>query len=122
MTAQSLAKPQTVRIAQGLFGLNTLLWLVFGIMGILRLVNVNTTPMIVLWVVTILTFGNAGAMLVAGIWLGKRIRWAFFFALAVLGINILLTFTDQVGFFDILTALIDFGLVGLLLFDRKNYL
>ena len=122
MSPEVSSQPQTVRIAQGVFGLNALLWLVFGIMGILRLANANTTPMFILWVVTILTFGNASAMLIAGIWLGKRTKWAFFFALAVLGINILLTFTDQVGFFDILTALIDFGLLGLLVFDRNNYL
>jgi hypothetical protein len=91
-------------------------------MGILRLVQSGTTPTVTLWVVTVLTFGNAGAMLIAGLWLSKRTKGAFFFALAVLGANILLTFTDQVGFFDILTALIDFGLLALLLFDRKNYL
>ena len=122
MTTLTTAKPWTVVLAQSLFWFNTLLWLVFGIMGILRLANANTTPIFILWVITILTFGNAGAMLAAGLWLGKRAKRSFFFALAVLGINILLTFPDQVGFFDILTALIDFGLLGLLLFDRKNYL
>jgi hypothetical protein len=121
MTTQITDKPRTVRLAQGLFGLNTFLWLVFGIMSILRLNQGGTPSSATLWVVAILMFGNTGAMLISGIWLGKRIKLAFFFALAVLGINILLTFTDQVGFLDILTALIDFGLLGLLLFDRRNY-
>jgi len=39
----------------------------------------------------------------------------------LLGVNLLLTFTEQVGFIDILTAIIDLGNLGLLLFDRKKY-
>jgi uncharacterized membrane protein YsdA (DUF1294 family) len=121
MTTISLNKPRTVLIVQTLFFINATIWLVFGIMGILRLENGNTTPENVLWVITFLMFGNVGAMLIAGLWLGRRSKWVFIFALAVLVVNILLTFTDQVGFFDILTALIDLGILGLLLFDRKNY-
>ena len=122
MTAQNDSKPRTVLIAQSLFGLNAAIWLTFGILGIFRLVRGGSTPTITLWVITVLMFGNVGAMLLAGLWLGKRSKWAFFFALAVLGVNLLLTFTDQVGFFDILTALINLGLLGLLLYDRKNFL
>ena len=115
-------KPRSVFAAQALFIINAVIWLFFGFAGILRLANGTETLVITLWVITILMFGNVGAMLLAGFWLGKRSRWAFVFALAVLIVNLLLTFTDQVGFFDILTALIDFGLLGLILIDRKNYL
>ena len=122
MSTQTSSKPRTVLLAQRLFFLNAFIWLTFGIMGILRLARGNTTPTITLWVITILMFGNVGALVISGWWLGKRSKWAFIFALAVLGINLLLTFTDQVGFFDILTALIDLVIVGLLIYDRKNYL
>jgi hypothetical protein len=122
MITQTSTKPRTILIAQYLFGLNAVIWLIFGIFGILRLAGGSSTPTITLWVVTSLMFGNVGAMLLAGLWLGKQSKWAFFFALAVLSFNILLTFTDQVGFFDILTAIIDLGLLGLLLYDRKKYL
>ncbi len=121
MAVQISIKPRSVIAAQALFVLNAVIWLIFGIAGILRLNNGSSTPAIVLWIVIILMFGNVGAMLLAGYWLGTRSRWAFFFALAVLVINLLLTFTDQVGMFDILTALIDLGLLGLILFDHKNY-
>jgi hypothetical protein len=122
MTTSNSTKPRTVLIAQVIFFVNAAIWLIFGIAGILRLTNGTDTPVMVLWVITILMFGNVGAMLLAGFWLGRRSRGAFFFALAVLIVNLILTFTDQVGFFDILTALIDLGLIGLILFDRKNYL
>lgn len=121
MTTLTPTKPRTVLTAQAVFFINAAIWLIFGIAGISRLANGGTTPTSVLWIITILMFGNVGAMLISGLWLGKRSKRAFLFALAVLIVNILLSFTDQVGFFDILTALIDLGLLGLLLFDRKNY-
>jgi uncharacterized membrane protein YsdA (DUF1294 family) len=114
-------KPRTVVIAQAMFFINAAIWLAFGVAGIIRLARENTAPENVMWVITILMFGNVGAMLVAGLWLHRQSKWAYIFALAVLVVNIFLTFTDQVGFFDILTALIDVSLIGLLLFDRKNY-
>ena len=114
-------KPPTVLTAQRLFFLNAAIWLFFGITGILRLINGSNIPTVTLWIITILMFGNVGAMLVVGLWLGRQSRWAFLFALAVLFINILLTFTDQVGFFDIVTALLDLVILGLLFFDRKHY-
>jgi len=122
MTTQMTPKPRTVFAAQGLFILNSAIWLIFGIAGIMRLDNGTPIPAVTLGIITILMFGNAGAMLLAGFWLEKRSRWAFGFALAVLAVNLLLTITDQVGFFDILTALVDFGLLGLIILDRKNYL
>ena len=109
-------------MAQRLFFINATIWLIFGIAGILRLLNGSSTPTITLWVIAILMFGNVAAMLAAGLWLGRQSKWVFLFALAVLAVNILLTFTDQVGFFDLVTALLDFGILGLLLYDRKNYL
>ena len=121
MTTLAEPKPRTVSAAQALFGLYAIIWLLFGIAGILRLATRTTTPTVTLWVVTLLMFGNVSAMLLAGWWLGKRSRRAFGFALAVLIVNLILTFTDQVGFFDILTALIDLGLLGLIIFDRKSY-
>ena len=122
MTTQTSSKPRTVLIAQRLFFISAAIWLIFGIMGISRLLDGGNTPTIALWVIAILMFGNLGAMLAAGLWLGRQSKWAFLFALVVLAANILLTFTDQVGFFDIITALLDFCILGLLLYDRKNYL
>ena len=121
ISLQTETRIRTVLITQWLFFLNAAIWFFFGITSILRLANDNNLPIIVLWVITILMFGNVGAMVVTDLWLGRQSRWAFLLALAVLFINILLTFTDQVGFFDIVTALLDFVILGLLLFDRKSY-
>jgi hypothetical protein len=75
----------------------------------------------VMLVVTVLVAGNTGAMLLAGWWLAAGRRWAYLFSLALLGANILLTFTDQFGILDLLTLLLDLFLLGLLLATRSIY-
>jgi len=67
-------------------------------------------------------FGNASAMCLAGWGLERRNRWFYAFALVVLGINIILTFTDQVGIYDWITLAIDLILLALLILVRKEYL
>jgi hypothetical protein len=47
---------------------------------------------------------------------------ALFFAIAVLTINILLSITDQVGLVDLLTMLLDIGLLLLLVIKRSVFL
>ena len=66
-------------------------------------------------------FGNAGAMLLAGLGLGLRRLLPWLFAMAVLLVNILLTFTDQVGILDWVTFAIDIVLVMLLFANRSRY-
>ncbi len=63
----------------------------------------------------VMMFGNAGAMLLSAWLLLKKRMPVFIFMLLLLIVNILLTFTDQVGFWDWLTVLIDFVLGGILL-------
>ena len=72
-------------------------------------------------VIAILMFGNVGAFILCGLIIGKRSRWAFFIALIVLGVNIVLTVTDQFGWIDFITTLIDLAILGLLILDRAKY-
>lgn len=71
--------------------------------------------------IAILMFGNVGALILCGLIVGKRSRWAFLFALVVLSVNIVLTVTDQFGLIDLITMLIDLAILGLLFFDRAKY-
>ncbi len=122
MTMWMPSKPKTILVSQALFIFNAVVWLIFGIASILRLADGSSVPSVTLWAIAILMLGNVGAMLIAGLWLGRQSRGALVFALAVLVVNIILTFTDQVGFFDLITALLDFAILGFLLFDRNKYL
>jgi hypothetical protein len=104
-----------LKAALFLFFLNTLIWVVLGIS-----ILINTpanTPL----VIGVMMFGNAAAMLVCGIGLGKQRKGFFFLALVVLVANIILTFTDEVGFLDFATFFVDLVLLILLIFDRKRY-
>ena len=107
--------------ARGLFSLNAAVWLVFGVVSVLRFVG-SAEQAVTALVVAILMFGNAGAMALSGWLLLRRRLPCYLFALAVLGVNILLTFTDQVGALDWITFGIDLGLLGILVVARKQFL
>lgn len=94
---QFLGRRKAVQLAKGLFFLNGLIWLGLSLSGALRLVGGNPAT---LAVVSLLMFGNSAAMFLAGLVLGEGRRLGYGFALALLLVNILLTFTDQVGLLD----------------------
>lgn len=122
MTANSTpSRPPAIRYVQWLFYLNTAIWLLIGVYSLIRLYRGEDTPDITLLVVAVLMFGNAAAMLIAGWGLGLRNRWLYLFAIAVLLFNILLTFTDQFGIFDLLTLLLDLVLLILLWVNHRVY-
>ena len=108
------------RWAQGLFFLNAAIWVVFGIVSVIRLAG-NAGQGVTAVVVAILMFGNAGAMALSGALLGKRRLLFYLFALAVLAVNVALTFTDQFGAFDLITLVIDLVLLGILIVARKQF-
>ncbi|MCB9418438.1 MAG: hypothetical protein H6667_01425 [Ardenticatenaceae bacterium] len=114
-----VSKP--VKITQAIFGLNAAIWLIIGIGTLVRMSQTSTNQAIVLWVIAILIFGNAGAMLFS-VWLiGQRKRLFYLAALAVLLVNIILTFTDQFGLLDFLTLIIDLILLGIMLVKRQAF-
>jgi hypothetical protein len=113
--------PAFVRAAQALFFLNAAIWLVFGIVSLVRLAGEASGMMVTLLIVALLMFGNAAAMLCSGWGLARRQRRWYYLALAVVVVNVVLTVTDQFGFFDLVTLLIDLVLMGLLLAIRKRY-
>jgi lysylphosphatidylglycerol synthetase-like protein (DUF2156 family) len=105
-----------LKTSQVLFYLNTIIWVVLGISS---LVNTPTnTPLFI----GVMIFGNAGAMLICGLGLGKEKKGFYILALMVLVVNIILTFTDEVGFLDYATFGIDLVLLIILILDRKRYL
>lgn len=107
------------RLAQGLFVLNALIWISFGGATMLRM---SDTPelRVTMLVVAFLMAGNAVAMLVSawGVSTGRSLL--YWLAVAVVVINIALTFTDQFGLFDLVTLLLDLILLGLLVTMRRR--
>ena len=114
--------PRAVVTAQILFFILAAIWLLFGILSLIRMANGATDQTITMWVVAVLVVANAGAMLVAALGLRNRHRLCYYFALALLVANLVLTVTDQFGIFDLITLLIDTALFALLIGTRKRYL
>lgn len=104
-----------LNFVQALFLSNALIWVGLGLATLLRLGETSPQLKIIMVIMGVMMFGNAGAMLLSAWLLPKKRMHFVIFSLAVLVVNILLTFTDQVGFWDWLTVLIDFMLVGILL-------
>lgn len=114
------AKPFTlIRAAQAGFFLNAVIWLILGMWSLVRLEG-KSDQSITMVVIAILMFGNMAAFIFCGFTIGRRSVWFTVIAFLVLGVNILLTFTDQVGLIDWITLVIDLGILGLLIAGRKH--
>jgi hypothetical protein len=108
------------KTTQRLFFLNALIWLAFGIATLVGVGARNPGQPWMLAVIGALMFGNAAAMALAGWGIGRGGWLWMLVALAVLGVNILLTFTDQVGLLDWLTLAIDLAILGVLVVKRRE--
>jgi hypothetical protein len=108
--------PRAVAWVWPLFLSTAGLWVVFGAIGLARFGPSTGT-----WIVAGLMLANAALLLFVG-WGVRRGRYGFFYmALAVLGINMLLTVTDQFGLFDLIYLVVAGTLFVLLLFTRRYY-
>lgn len=111
---------RTVKIAQGLFLVNASIWAAFGGINMARMSVDGTTQSPLLAAIATMLFGNSIVMGLSAWLIGKREIWGYIFALAIVIVNIFLTFTDQVGLFDIATVVLDVLLLGILLVKRKE--
>lgn len=118
MSTNPVKIEKPIRVIQLLFYLNAAIWLVFGLISLYRIGSGESAYLITMFVIAVLMFGNVMALLIAG----YVVRWPrkhwFWLATAVILINIILTFTDQMGVFDLLTLFLDVIILGLLIANR----
>ena len=76
---------------------------------------------ITLWVIAILMLGNVAAFLWCSWAVQKQSRLYHVMIIAILGVNIFLTFTDEFGLMDLLTLLLDLVLLALVLSDFRKF-
>ncbi|MCA9947636.1 MAG: hypothetical protein KC449_29350, partial [Anaerolineales bacterium] len=110
--------PDTDRLIQlikWLFWLNAAVWLAFGIGSMVRIGTGAPGGTAVLTIIAVLMLGNVAAFLWCSWAVQKQASWYRFTVMAVLAVNILLTFTDQFGLLDFLTLLLDLILLALVL-------
>ena len=121
MTNKNPNRVNHVKIVQVLFTLNAVIWLSFGLYTLFGMADRYPGQTIIVYVFGYLMLGNVGAMVLSGYLTGKPKRSFFYFGVFVLVMNIMLTVTDQFGFFDLVTLLIDLILLALLISLRKQY-
>ena len=101
-------------IVRVLFILNTILWLVLGIVSLVRLHPINLGAGVTPLIIPSLMFGNAAAMLLSSIGVSKKRNFFFYFAVAVLLLNIVLIALHDFDLIDLFTILLALLLLALL--------
>lgn len=110
-----------LKLTQYLFYISAVIWILIGIFTMWRMNLGGLLSLMSAILVGMLMFGNAFILLLAGIGLGERIPPTYLFAVLVLVVNILLTFTDQFGWLDLLILLLDLLILALLMIFRKHF-
>lgn len=103
-----------------LFYISAATWGVLGEISLVRLTNGSPVSLCTAGIIAILMFGDAAAMLISGLGLGKLQKRFFYLALAVLIVTIILTVTDEFGIWDLITLLLDGILLGLLMVTPRD--
>ncbi len=85
-------------------------------------VNENPDMRIIYVLYAVLMLGDALAMLVCGLYINRKIKMIFWFAVIILGLNIILTIFDQFGLADLLFVLLNLITLAPLLVLRKEFL
>jgi lysylphosphatidylglycerol synthetase-like protein (DUF2156 family) len=82
---------------------------VLAVFGALSFMRAGTDPdmEMVYNVYAVLMFGDAIAMLICGLYINRRMKPIYWFAVAALSLNIVLTIFDQVGLIDVLFLLLN---------------
>lgn len=103
------------------FFLTALVLAVFGINSLMRF-SPDANMKGIYTVYGILMLGDALAMLLCGLFINAKIPALFWFAVTILGLNIMLTICDQFGLIDFLFVLLNTSTLGLLINLRKEFL
>lgn len=96
------------------------LWLNAGIWVVFSLLRWGQSSKEIHYILAGLMLGNALAFGVLGYLVGKKVRLFLMLAIAYMGLNILLGFTDQVGGWDIFVILINTGVLIWLIYVWRS--
>ena len=107
-----------MQVTRSLFFLTAVILVVLSVLSFLR--SFMGTDLWIYIVYSILMAVDAACMFVCGLFLNRKIKLLFWFAVTVLGLNILLTIFDQFGLVDLLFVLLNIAtLTSLIVFRRE---
>lgn len=114
-------RPRSVKVALFLIILNAVIWLIFSAIVVLDGHPALPDSPLVKWVMAALAFATAIALFGLSILLKKRIRIAYYLALAFLLFISILTIFDDFGLVDLVVLMINIIPIILLIKDRVWY-
>lgn len=115
-------RPLSVAVTYGFIILNIFIWFALGIIIAFNLHPAIPDQPLVTGIMSALSFGAAGALLVTFIFLKKHSHMAYYLMLIELGIATLLTFFDDFGLVDLAALALSLIPFILLIKDRQRYL
>ena len=120
-TTKAYVLPSRKTLVRILFFINAALWLgyVVYIYYDMAVVNKNLTSADI---VSLFVFANSVMMFVSGWQLAKNESWAYYLAMVVIGINLLLTLLNILDLFFLGIFLLDLFILLSLIPIRKHYL
>jgi hypothetical protein len=108
-----------LKATRGLFLLNAVVWLAFGIASLVQAAS-GADESIWRWVYGVLMLINGGVML----WFSTRIvtgsKPILFYAILYAALNVVLSITDQFGAVDAVVLALNLALLGLLFITRTR--
>jgi lysylphosphatidylglycerol synthetase-like protein (DUF2156 family) len=110
-----------IKTAQILLGVDAIVWTGLGLFSFVVQAGKYPDQSALYHLVALIMFANAAAMLLSARLLGKRKKVFYVFTLAVLLVNILFTFTDQVGMLDLMTFFLDLAIFIILILKRDDF-
>jgi len=114
--------PLSVRVALALLTLDAFLWFGFGVVVACGGIASINHPPVLRWGMAGMAWGAATSLAGIALLLSQRSRPAFFVAISLLTIIVVLSITDQVGLVDLVALAVSAVPLGLLLKDRAWYL
>jgi hypothetical protein len=110
-----------LRITQALLACNAAVWAAFAVALAARLIPGGPDQALAVGVVAALMLSNAAAMLLAAWRLGRGGKLAYFYAVALLVVNVALSIADQMGLWDWLFLAWEVVLLALVLAQAQSY-
>jgi lysylphosphatidylglycerol synthetase-like protein (DUF2156 family) len=116
-----IRRPFSVTASIILVLLNALVWLFFAVIVALDLHPGLPDSSAVRWIMGLLAFGCACALILLAVLLAKCVRIAYIPALGLLGLLIVLTIADDVGWVDLAYLVLASTPLVLMIKDRSWY-
>ena len=106
-----------LKLTRALLFFNAAVWILFGILSFIKAADGGST---VRWMISMLMMANAVVMVGLGALIVSRRSWIISAATLYMGLNVVLTITDQFGLLDALILLINLSILGVVIFTRHR--